>query len=58
AVMQYVNYDEAITQRYGVILEGWTFNRFVNPSEFSTSIPPLQTLLDALNNGSCKFTKL
>ena len=56
--MQYVNYDEAIVQCYRVILEGWTFNRFVNPSEFSTSIPPLQTLLDALNNGSCKFTKL
>jgi hypothetical protein len=58
AVMQYVNYEEAIVQRYGVVLEGWTFDRFVNPSELSTAIPPLQILLDALNNGSCKFIKL
>ena len=56
--MQYINYDEAIVQRYEVLLEGWTFDRFVNPSELSTSLPPLQKLLDALNDGSCKFVKL
>jgi hypothetical protein len=56
--MQYVNYEEAIVQRYGVVLEGWTFDRFVNPSELSTALPPLQKLLDALNDGSCKFVKL
>ena len=56
--MQYVNYEEAIVQRYGIVLEGWTFARFVNPSELSTALPPLQKLLDALNDGSCKFVKL
>ena len=56
--MNYVNYEEAIVQRYGALLEGWTFPKFVNPSELSTGLPPLQTLLDALNNGSCKFVKL
>jgi hypothetical protein len=56
--MQYISYDEAIVQRYGVLLEGWTFDRFVNPSELSTSLPPLQKLFDALNDSSCKFVKL
>ena len=56
--MQYVNYEEAIVQRYGIVLEGWTFARFVNPSELSTALPPLQKLLNALNDGSCKFVKL
>jgi hypothetical protein len=56
--MQYVNYEEAIVQCYGVLLKGWTFNRFVNPSELSTSLPPLQKLLNALNDGSCKIVKL
>jgi hypothetical protein len=56
--MQYVNYEEAIVQRYGIVLEGWTFARFVNPSELSTALPPLQKLLDTLNDRSCKFVKL
>lgn len=43
AVMQYVNYEESIVQRYGVVLEGWTFDRFVNPSELSTALPPSRT---------------
>jgi hypothetical protein len=58
AVMQYVNYEEAIVQRYSIVLEGWTFARFVNPSKLSTALPPLQKLLNALNDGSCKFVKL
>jgi hypothetical protein len=56
--MQYVNYEEAIVQCYGVVLEGWTFDRFVNLSELSTALPPLQRLHDALDDGSCKFVKL
>lgn len=40
AVMNYVNYEEAIVQRYEVVLEGWTLDKFVNPSELSTSLPP------------------
>ena len=58
AVMQYVNYEVDIVQRYGIVLEGWTFNRFVNLSELSTALPPLQKLLDAINDGSCKFIRL
>jgi len=56
-VLQYVNYDELI-QKYGVELQGWTFEKLVNPSLLSTALPGLRRLLDAINNGDCKFIKL
>ena len=56
--MYYVDYEEKIVQRYGIELVGWTYRKFVNPSELSTSLPGLQQLLDAINNGTCKFIKL
>jgi hypothetical protein len=56
--MHYVDYEEKVVQRYGIELVGWTYEKFVNPSELSTSLPGLQQLLDAINNGTCKFVKL
>ena len=56
--MQYANYDELIIQKYGIELQGWTFEKLVNPSQLSTSLPGLRRLLDAINNGDCKFVKL
>jgi hypothetical protein len=56
--MQYVNYEEAIVQHYGIELVGWTYDKFVNPSELSTAIEPMHKLLNAINNGDCKFIKL
>ena len=56
--MQYVNYEEGIIQRYGVELTGWTYEKFVNPSELSTAVEPLRKLVDAINAGDCKFVKL
>jgi hypothetical protein len=44
AVMQYVNYEEDIVLHYGVVLEGWTHDKFVNPSKLSSTLPPLQKL--------------
>lgn len=58
AMMQYANYEEDIVQRYGIVLQGWTYEKFVNPSELSTAIGPLRGLMDAINNGDCKFVKL
>ena len=58
ALMQYANYEELVIQKYGVELQGWTFEKLVNPSLLSTSLPGLRHLLDAINNGDCKFTKL
>ncbi|PPQ91922.1 hypothetical protein CVT25_001093, partial [Psilocybe cyanescens] len=39
-------------------LIGWTYEKLVNPSKLSTSLPGLRKLLDALNDGTCKFIKL
>ena len=58
ALMQYANYEELVIQKYGVELQGWTFEKLVNPSLLSTSLPGLRRLLDAINNGDCKFIKL
>jgi hypothetical protein len=58
AIMQYVNYEEDIILCYGVVLEGWTHEKFVNPSELSSALPPLQKLMEALKAGTCKFVKL
>jgi hypothetical protein len=53
--MNYINYEEAIVQRYGIELVGWTYDKFVNPSEFSSALGPLRKLIDAINAGECKF---
>jgi hypothetical protein len=58
AVMNYCHYEEDIVLRYGVVLKGWTYDKFVNPSKLSTSIPPLTKLYDVLKSGVCKFIKL
>lgn len=58
AAMNYINYNEAIVQRYGIELVGWTYDKFVNPSEFSSALGPLRRLIDAINAGNCKFVKL
>ena len=56
--MCYSRYDEEIVQRYGIVLQGWTYEKLMNPSNFSSSLPPLKTLRDALITGTCKFVKL
>ena len=58
ATMHYADYEEKVLQRYGVELIGWTYEKLVNPSELSTSLPGLHQLLEAINTGSCKFIKL
>ncbi|KAF8874762.1 hypothetical protein BD779DRAFT_1678620 [Infundibulicybe gibba] len=58
ATMSYANFTQDIVMRYGIDLEGWTHPTFANPSQLSTSLPPLQQLHDALQNGTCKFYKL
>jgi hypothetical protein len=56
--MKYTEYEELIMLKYGIELQGWTYEKFVCPSMLSTSLPSLQALLDAINNGNCKFIKL
>ena len=55
---KYTEYEELIMLKYGVELQGWTYDKFVCPSLLSTSLPALQALLNAVNNGRCKFIKL
>ncbi|KAJ6568720.1 hypothetical protein B0H19DRAFT_1065529 [Mycena capillaripes] len=58
AEMEYVRYEEKIVHSRGVKLVGWTAPHFVNPSELSTSLPPLQELHHAIKTGTCCFVKL
>ena len=55
AIMHYVQNHKEIVQRYKVKLVGWTHPTFANPSELSTSLPPLQKLLDAIKSTECKL---
>ena len=56
--MHYAQYEEEIVQRYGIELEGWTYEKLTNPSDLSSSLPPLKALRDAIISGTCKFVKL
>ena len=56
--MHYTRYEEEIVQRYGIELQGWTYEKLMNPSTLSSSLPPLKALHDALITGTCKFVKL
>ena len=56
--MHYIQNHKEIVQWYKVKLVGWTHLTFANPSELSTSLPPLQILLDAIKSGQCKFVQL
>ena len=56
--MHYTRYEEEIVQRYGIELQGWTYENLVNPSTLSSSLPPLKALHEALVAGNCKFVKL
>ncbi|KAJ7815527.1 hypothetical protein B0H14DRAFT_2603414 [Mycena olivaceomarginata] len=56
--MDYMYYEECIVLKYGVSLVGWTCERFVNPSDLSSSLVVLTTLRDALRDEKCKWVKL
>jgi len=56
--VHWLRFEEKVLLQYGVDLIGYTYDKVVNPSDLSSSIGPLQELLDALKNGSCKFIKL
>jgi hypothetical protein len=56
--MEYVHHEESIVLRYDVKLVGWTADKFVNPSDLSSSLGALTTLRNALQNGECRWEKL
>lgn len=55
--MYYKNFDDNITSKYGVILKGWPFKTFQNPSEIS-SRAELQVLKNSLDSGATYFKRL
>ncbi|KAF9046179.1 hypothetical protein BJ165DRAFT_1369009 [Panaeolus papilionaceus] len=55
--MVYINYEDQIVSKLGVMLVGWTYKDFVNPSEI-TGIDDLKTLHNALTTGACHWVRL
>lgn len=55
--MHYVNYEDAIVQRYSVKLVGWTHSKFINPADIN-SVPDIRALRDALRSGACHWIRL
>ena len=58
AVMNYKSFEKDIVLRYGIKLEGWTHDSFVQPKDLPCALGPLRELLDAMEKGSCRFVKL
>ncbi|EPS95022.1 hypothetical protein FOMPIDRAFT_37516, partial [Fomitopsis schrenkii] len=56
--MSYKNFERDIVVEYGINIVGWSHPTWKDPSKLSTSLPALQTLLDALNSGACHFVRL
>lgn len=55
--MFYVNFDDHITAKTGVIMEGWPLPKFCNPSEIN-STTELRVLCNAWKNGTARFQKM
>ena len=57
AIMNYVNYDTQVVQKYQCKIVGWTFNKFISPFDIHT-VDDLRTLRDALRCGSCFWVRM
>ena len=55
--MNYVNYEDAIVERFKVKLVGWTFKQFVSPTDINT-VQDVRELRNALKNGACHWVQL
>jgi hypothetical protein len=55
--MHYVGFDEAITLKYGLILEHWPLPSFRSPANL-TIMNDIRILLNAFKSGATKFRKL
>jgi hypothetical protein len=55
--LQYKQWDDLITRRYGVVIEGWPLKTLHKPSDCKNR-GELQRLLDAVNSSECKLRKL
>ena len=55
--MYYVNFDQHIMLKFGVVLENWPLTKFAAPGSFST-IPILSLLYNAFESGVTRFRSL
>lgn len=53
----YTNFHHHITYRHGVVIEGWPFAQFCQPSEIK-STTELECLFNMLKSGTTRFVKL
>lgn len=56
--MNYINFEREFVVKFGIDVVGWPHEKFINPSEMSTSLPPLQQLAAALKDTTCRFIRL
>lgn len=56
--MEYKKYHQQIVVGHSVELIGWPHSELKSPSSLGNSLPVFLKILDALDNGSCKFREL
>jgi len=55
--MIYKNFDENITRKHGIVIEGWPLRTFDNPSAIGSQVE-LKVLLNAWQSGATRFRKM
>ena len=55
--MIYKNFDEHITRKHGIVIEGWPLRTFDNPSSIGSQVE-LKVLLNAWQTGATRFRKM
>ena len=55
--MVYTNFDDAITRKHGIVVEGWPLRRFVCPSQVGSQME-LEFLLNSWQKGTTRFRKM
>ena len=56
--MEYKTYHRDIVMRHSVQLVGWPHSKLQSPSSLGNSLPLFARILEALDNGSCRFEEL
>jgi len=55
--MNYKTFDESITRKHGIVIEGWPLREFKNPSAIGSQVE-LKVLLNAWQSGVARFRKM
>jgi hypothetical protein len=55
--MYYQNFDDNITAKYGVVIDGWPLEKFCSPSDITSGTKVL-VLCQSWESGATRFCKL